>query len=679
MKFFCKTLCLLLLVATASINAANDNEKGWTLSCNNYQTDYTGAPVANGTIGILPWQEPFSVRHLILNHVFELNDKSGVNCTVRGINPFNIIMTVDGQKIDAKNMADWNQQINMREATHNTTFTADGKVKVSYSIAALRNMPYAAIFNIKLKALKNTEIEFSNAMTVPQEEYQTPRHLHKSYDAGAIRVNILQTNALTKHGRYDVSASTLFIFDKGSFQYSCTDKENAHASIKLTAGQEAELSLVASECTTHDFSDPYSESEREVIYVAHQTVKSVMAAHRQCWDELWQGDIEIEGDDEAQNVVRFALFNLYSFCRQGTALSISPMGLSSQGYNGHIFWDAETWMFPPMLLMNGGIAQSMIDYRTNRLEAAKTRATTCGYKGAMFPWESDDYGQESTPTFAITGQFEHHITADIAFAAWNYYCVTRDHNWLQTKGWPLIKAVAEFWTSRVEKNDDGSYSIPGVVGADEYAEGITDNAFTNGAAITALRCAVKASKAVSETAPAIWSELADKIRILHDAKGVTMEFAGYKGQKIKQGDVNLLAYPLGLVTEKNQILKDLEYYDSKIDRENGPAMTFGIFCVQYARLGDAKKAEEMFRRSYRPNMRPPFGVFAETATSHNPYFATGAGGMLQAVIYGFGGLDITDEGIIQHKTVLPASWKKLTIKGIGAERKTFTVTNGHEW
>ncbi len=678
MKFFCKTLCLLLLVATASINAANDNEKGWTLSCNNYQTDYTGAPVANGTIGILPWQEPFSVRHLILNHVFELNDKSGVNCTVRGINPFNIIMTVDGQKIDAKNMADWNQQINMREATHNTTFTADGKVKVSYSIAALRNMPYAAIFNIKLKALKNTEIEFSNAMTVPQEEYQTPRHLHKSYDAGAIRVNILQTNALTKHGRYDVSASTLFIFDKGSFQYSCTDKENAHASIKLTAGQEAELSLVTSECTTHDFSDPYSESEREVIYVAHQTVKSVMAAHRQCWDELWQGDIEIEGDDEAQNVVRFALFNLYSFCRQGTALSISPMGLSSQGYNGHIFWDAETWMFPPMLLMNGGIAQSMIDYRTNRLEAAKTRATTCGYKGAMFPWESDDYGQESTPTFAITGQFEHHITADIAIAAWNYYCVTRDHNWLQTKGWPLIKAVAEFWTSRVEKNDDGSYSIPGVVGADEYAEGITDNAFTNGAAITALRCAVKASKAVGETAPAIWSELADKIRILHDAKGVTMEFAGYKGQKIKQGDVNLLAYPLGLVTEKNQILKDLEYYDSKIDRENGPAMTFGIFCVQYARLGDAKKAEEMFRRSYRPNMRPPFGVFAETATSHNPYFATGAGGMLQAVIYGFGGLDITDEGIIQHNTVLPASWKKLTIKGIGAERKTFTVTNGHE-
>jgi trehalose/maltose hydrolase-like predicted phosphorylase len=610
--------------------------------------------------------------------VFELNDKSGVNCTVRGINPFNIIMTVDGQKIDAKNMADWNQQINMREATHNTTFTADGKVKVSYSIAALRNMPYAAIFNIKLKALKNTEIEFSNAMTVPQEEYQTPRHLHKSYDAGAIRVNILQTNALTKHGRYDVSASTLFIFDKGSFQYSCTDKENAHASIKLTAGQEAELSLVASECTTHDFSDPYSESEREVIYVAHQTVKSVMAAHRQCWDELWQGDIEIEGDDEAQNVVRFALFNLYSFCRQGTALSISPMGLSSQGYNGHIFWDAETWMFPPMLLMNGGIAQSMIDYRTNRLEAAKTRATTCGYKGAMFPWESDDYGQESTPTFAITGQFEHHITADIAIAAWNYYCVTRDHNWLQTKGWPLIKAVAEFWTSRVEKNDDGSYSIPGVVGADEYAEGITDNAFTNGAAITALRCAVKASKAVGETAPAIWSELADKIRILHDAKGVTMEFAGYKGQMIKQGDVNLLAYPLGLVTEKNQILKDLEYYDSKIDRKNGPAMTFGIFCVQYARLGDAKKAEEMFRRSYRPNMRPPFGAFAETPTSHNPYFATGAGGMLQAVIYGFGGLDITDEGIIQHKTVLPASWKKLTIKGVGAERKTFTVTNGHE-
>jgi trehalose/maltose hydrolase-like predicted phosphorylase len=676
MKCFYRLFFILAFLSVVlSVSAIGKDTKGWILRCNDYNCDYTGAPVANGCIGILPWREPFSVRHVILNHIFELNDDAGVNCVLEGINPFNLVMSVDGQKVDGKGISNWNQHINMREATHNTSFIALNKVKVSYSIAALRNMPYSAIINIKLTALQDVDIAFNNTMSVPNGEYRNLRHLYKSYNAGYKHVDILQTNAETLHGRYDESASSMFIFNKGKFDYQCADKENAQVKVKLSANQSADLSLVASICTTHDFTDPYSESEREVIYVAHQTVESVMAAHRHCWDELWKGDIEIDGDDEAQQVVRFALYNLYSFCRKGSALSISPMGLSSRGYNGHIFWDAETWMFPPMLMMNADIARSMIDYRTNRLSAAKTRASVCGYQGAMFPWESDDFGQESTPTFAVTGQFEQHITADIAIACWNYYCMTHDREWLINKGWPLIKAVAEFWISRVERNSDGSYSIKGVVGADEYAEGVNDNAFTNGAAISALRCAVKASKALGKVAPNKWSEVANKIRILHDSKtGVTMEYEGYDGRTIKQGDVNLLGYPLGIITDRKQLLADLQYYDSKIDK-NGPAMTYGIFCIQYARLGDAKKAEEMFRRCYRPNMRPPYGVFAETASSHNPYFATGAGGMLQAVIYGFGGLDITDNGIVQHRTVLPPSWKKLIIKGVGTDGKTYIVNN----
>jgi len=91
------------------------------------------------------------------------------------------------------------------------------------------------------------------------------------------------------------------------------------------------------------------------------------------------------------------------------------MGLSVQvPYNGHIFWDSELWMFPPLLMFNQDIARSLVNYRFNRLDAAKRKAKTYGYKGAMFPWESDDTGEESTPPFALTGTFEHHITADIA-------------------------------------------------------------------------------------------------------------------------------------------------------------------------------------------------------------------------------------------------------------------------
>ena len=389
-------------------------------------------------------------------------------------------------------------------------------------------------------------------------------------------------------------------------------------------------------CSKRDFVDPYNESERQITYAIHEGTDRLMAFHCQLWNELWQGDIRIEGDDDAQRAVRFALFNLYSFGREGTGLSISPMGLSSQGYNGHIFWDTELWMYPPILLLNQGIAESMVNYRTNRLAAACKRAITHGYRGAMFPWESDDAGEESTPTFALTGPLEHHITADIAIACWNYYCVTHDLHWLRSPGYPLMKAVADFWVSRAERNEDGSYSIRSVVGADEYA-----------------------------------IEVGKNIRILSFANGVTREHATYNGEMIKQSDANLLAYPLGIITDPKIWEKDMEYYTDRIDPKDGPAMSYSVFCVQYVRMGDAKKAYEMFRRCYEPNLRAPFGVIAETATSNNPYFATGAGGLLQAVINGFCGLQITDEGIVQVPSVLPKHWKKVTVTGVGPEKKKF--------
>ena len=142
--------------------------------------------------------------------------------------------------------------------------------------------------------------------------------------------------------------------------------------------------------------------------------------------------------------------------------------------------------------------------------------------------------------------------------------------------------------------------------------------------------------------------------------------------KIKQADVNLLAYPLNVVKDKKDILKDLEYYTPRM-AEDGPAMGNSVLAALYARLGQSEKAYDLFRKSYVPNKVPPFGVISETAGGTNPYFATGAGGMLQAVLAGIGGLNISDEGITQIKTILPPGWKSLTLKGIGKDRKTFTV------
>lgn len=661
----------LILSFISCLLWAQHEENTWTLTATD-PNHYVGAPVANGGIGILPWAEPFSVQHVILNHVFESNGPRGISCVLKGINPFVLSMEIDGQRVDKDNCREWKQVIDMKEATHNSFFNVMDKAKVSYSICALRNMPYAGLIRVQLTALEDLFLKVDNVMEIPSGYIQPVNEIRTLREGDHLNQVVYQCSATSSQGTYRVAATSSFIDPEHRF--SIGQDKHLSLSAHVKKGEQISFALVGAVCSTRDFSDPFGESEREVVYACYEGTERMMQAHRRMWEELWQGDILIEGDEEAQKSVRFALYNLYSFGREGSRLSISPMGLSSQGYSGHIFWDAEIWMYPPLLMLNQGIAESMLDYRIDRLEAARKKAYVHGYRGAMFPWESDDSGHEATPTWVLTGPFEHHITADVAIAVWNYYCVTQDKVWLKREGYPLLKAVADFWVSRVEPNADGSYSIANVTGADEYANGVTDNAFTNGAVIRALEDAIQAAAVCGESVPSDWKKVKNGIRIHSFDNGGTREYKGYNGEMIKQADANLLGYPLGIIKDAETLKKDLAYYADKIDQANGPAMSYSIFCIQYARLGDAKMAYEMFERCYKPNLRSPFGVLAETATSQNPYFATGAGGLLQAVINGFGGLEITKNGIKQVSSVLPPHWKKLTLKGIGKNRETFVVT-----
>lgn len=204
---------------------------------------------------------------------------------------------------------------------------------------------------------------------------------------------------------------------------------------------------------------------------------------------------------------------------------------------------------------------------------------------------------------------------------------------------------------------------------------VTDNAFTNGAAKVVLCNAVEAARACGEKAPVLWSDIADGLRILRDDAGVTLEYAGYAGQQIKQADVNLLGYPLGVVHRPRAAAARsglLRCEDRPRERSrHGIQRLLRAVCL----AGRRREGRGDVPPLLPPNLRPPFGVLAETPTSHNPYFTTCAGGMLQAVMNGFGGLEITDKGIVCRETALPASWKRLTIKGVGPERRTYVINN----
>jgi trehalose/maltose hydrolase-like predicted phosphorylase len=619
------------------------------------------------------------VKDVVLAGTYDQYGRGMVSNFLHSFNLLNAYLEIDGDRIDSRNISNFRQELDMHHANFTTSFDYGDKASVSYTYYALRQLPFTVLMNISILAKRDIQITAASVMEAP-DALKDVQNYYNEIETNKEVFPLLTSSAQSPTGKLLMCASNTFIFnEKGGNEPKVIHElwdSNMHFmkfTKKLNAGEKYSFAIAGSSITSAQTNDPMNEVQRMTIFAKLEGVNRLIAKHDSAWDDLWKSDITIEGDEQSQQDIHSMLYHLYSFVRSGSSLSLSPMGLSGLGYNGHIFWDADIWMFPVLLVLHPELAESMIEYRFNRLNAARKNAFIHGYKGAMFPWESAASGDEETPVWALSGPFEQHITGDVGLAAWNYFCVTQDTSWLKTKGWPILSEAANFWASRVERNGSGHYDINNVVAADEWAENIDNDAFTNGVARKVLSCATLAAKIINKQPNVDWMNVANNIPILKMADGTTKEFATYHGEKIKQADVNLLAYPLKEITDKEQIEKDLSYYSQRIPDEGTPAMTQAIFALLYARLGNPEKAYQWFKESYQPNLDPPFRVIAETKGGTNPYFATGAGGVLQSVLMGFGGLDITSKGIVQIKSVLPPTWKKLTITGVGINKKPFVV------
>jgi trehalose/maltose hydrolase-like predicted phosphorylase len=673
-------LCFLCFCLPLYAMAQSEQSSSpWHLQASNIDPNrYFGITVANGMIGIVSSPEPLKVREQVLNGAFDTYGRGRVSNILKTFEFANMDLEVNGLRLGGTDIQNFVQTLDMQQAMLTTTFDHAGLISVRQTVMALRHLPYTALIEVEIMAKKDVTITPHSVMVAP-DVLRDVKNFYHMVDRPHSLIPLMTSVAKSPTGKHTLAACNSFVFEEERGQEPQLVHEEWDFGMHrlkftktLKAGQSYTFAIVGSSISSQHVADPHNEAERLTLFAALERTQRLRKRHLEAWNKLWECDILIEGDLEAQKAVHSALYHLYSFAREGTAYSLSPMGLSGLGYNGHVFWDTELWMYPPLLLLQPSIAQSLLEYRFQRMEAARQNAFSHGYHGTMFPWESDEVGQEATPIWAITGPFQHHITGCIGHAFWKYYQVTQDKNWLRQRGYPLLKEVADFWTSRAEKGSDGKYHILNVVCADEYAENVDDNAFTNGMAKEVLGYAALAARELGITPDPRWTEVGTGIVILKMDDGITKEHATYKGEVIKQADVNLLAYPLKIVTDPVQVKKDLDYYESKMD-PRGPAMGSAILSILHQRLGNPEKAYELFVKTYQPNEVPPFGVLAETAGGTNPYFATGAGGMLQTLLNGFGGLDIGPTGIVQLKTKLPAKWKSLTLKGVGKEKKTYLI------
>jgi trehalose/maltose hydrolase-like predicted phosphorylase len=669
------TLLYLLLFTAAALKAQTDP---WKITAQKIDPmNYYGVTVGNGMIGLVSSPEPFKLKNVVLAGAYDQYGRGRVSNFLNSFNLLDMYIEIDGKRLTAADISNFKQELDMHHASFTTTFDYGDKASITYTCYALRQLPFTVLMDVNIVAKKAITINAASVMDAP-DALKDVQNYYNEIDRPHVTISLLTSSAKSPAGKLQLCAATSFIFQEPHGQEPRVIHEmwdnNMHLmkfSKKIQQGESYTYAVAGSSITSAHHNDPLNEAERLTIFAKLEGTRRLIEHHSQAWDELWKSDIQIEGDPQSQQDIHSMLYHLYSFSREGSPFSLSPMGLSGLGYNGHVFWDTDVWMFPALLVLHPEIAKSLIDYRFARLEVAKHNAFSHGYKGAMFPWESADSGVEETPVWALSGPFEHHITACVALAAWNYYSVTQDKDWLKEKGWPILSATADFWASRVERNGPGKYEIKNVVAADEWAENVDNNAFTNAAAIVNLKNAAAAAKLLGLKVNADWLLVARNIPVLKMDNGVTQEYAGYKGEGIKQADANLLAYPLKFITDPAQIKKDLQFYEVRVPNEGTPAMTQAVFALLYARLGDAAKAYHFFKDAYEPNLLPPFRVIAETRGGTNPYFATGAGGILQSVLMGFAGLEITPAGLVQENSKLPGQWKSLKITGAGKDKKTF--------
>ncbi|THD05803.1 glycosyl hydrolase family 95 catalytic domain-containing protein [Rhodanobacter lindaniclasticus] len=414
---------------------------------------------------------------------------------------------------------------------------------------------------------------------------------------------------------------------------------------------------------------------------------ALLAEHQAAWHTLWQSDIVIDGAPQVQRAVHSDLYYLLSNTTVGTAWPMGACALTP-GYAGHAFWDSDSWVFPALLLLHPERAKPIVMFRARTMQPARERAKQYGAKGTMYPWEADpETGLDHTPHFAYGVWREIHVNADIAIAQWQYYLASGDQAWLKRYGWPVIREIAQFWTSRVSWNQaHDRYEIHHVTSTDEAYDNVPNDTFTNAAATKALRIATAAAKLVGEAPDPQWATIAAKMYLPFDTQhqrhldfdpSVPHDKITWMGSSLIWLMYPNLDLPMSPQVRRNDFDFQLEALRTHGDDPNEMMMV--MLAVGAAELGDGKAAGDWIDRNLVGFLKPPFNVRTETVANNAGYLLSSSAGFVQSFVYGLSGLRIEDTGLVQaYAPVLPPGWKSLTLKQVSfrGQRQDIRIDRG---
>jgi trehalose/maltose hydrolase-like predicted phosphorylase len=569
---------------------------------------------------------------------------------------------------EPRGLAAYSQQLRLREgllATRCTWRNEDAAAEIAVTSFPHRRRPHLVVTRVRVRNLGRALLSISP----PAARFAAP--FERLTAGGALTAAGLEV--ATAPGGVLVAMATRF----GPVERPIA-MLGTLADVPVAGGQASELVRYTAVFTSLDARDPAAAALREVAAAAKAGVEALEEEHRAGWEALWKADIKIEGDPEAQVVARACQFYLLGSLRPEMDRGVPPMGLSSAAFAGHVFWDMDTWMLPAVLPQRPELARAMLAYRQRTLPGARANARAEGRQGAAFAWESASTGREVGPEPFRHGR---HVDGDVALAVRHYWLATDDHAWLRETGWPLLRATADYWASRAVRRGN-QYHLERVTTPDENAGLVDDSAWTNWGAKRNLEFAAETARRLGQRADPRWTAVARGLALPRDpVSGRLLQYAGYRGGKTKQADALLLIHPGAMPLSPAETGTLYDYYTPRVIA-NGPAMTDAIHAVVAARLGRGQEALARFRASYQPFLRQPFGMFSEKRSRDNLCFLTGAAGTLQAIVYGFAGLELREAPTPKAIPRLPPGWQAITLGGVRWHGKQYDLrvdASGSRW
>ena len=634
-------------------------------------------------------------------------------------NPLNFKFTIEGQKLDevAMDVVDHKRALNMKKGLLVRRTLFQDRKKRLYEYESLR---FISMHDKNIGAMQIT-------LTALDDDCEVD--VHTNIDTSVSNAAIL-SEGRKKHFRVcqlgqhenagylaiETFAKKFSIIFWSGFYYQMNGKKiyakDNVFQLKIKKGQQVTFTKIFYIKHSHyqnNINPIKTDANKAFRKIFTQNFSDTLKAHTDSWQKIWnKSDIVIGGTANLQQNLRFNIYHMIICGPLDNGFSsVGARTLSGEGYRGHIFWDSEIFLLPFYLFVFPDIARNMLLYRYKRLDQARLIAKEAGYNGAKFPWESASEGTEETPAWARdidgeitrvhTHEFEHHITADIAYAVYKYFVVTHDNAFMVKYGYEIMFETARFWASRVSHNKvKDIYEITNIIGPDEFHINVDNNYFTNMIAkwnmLTACRLYgsfklkdPKVFKALSQKINlknrevSEWKNIASKIALKSRKDGFIEQFEGYLklknvrlteadengipvipkswmgrdmalSQLIKQADVLMLLYLLGDVFNLKTKKINYDYYIARTVHNS--SLSASIHAAIAAETGDMQKAYTLFNLALRADISNIYGNTAEGI------HAASLGGTWQAVIFGFAGIEIVKEGLAIEPN-LPNTWNHM--------------------